>query len=296
MLAAQFVLSLYVCTPRGRPPNRDDPAVVKARFVRVGVASIIAPFVSILAAALPGDTEPCIPDASLLQWFGLWAPERVGAAVFAPLLLTVILFLGPLVMAWIEECDTPWQLRLRQMVHAHRDVRSLRNLLIGPLAEEWVFRACMCSLLYGAGIRDGTNVFISGTLFGLAHVHHVYDAGASLAVVGVQFTYTSLFGAYSSYLFLRTGPIYGRPRPLVLQLTGPPALSTSLGTQQRCSPLRFFLVSGRSSPWSPWMPSSSTTFPLHAVGRTCLMETRATYENVLDGELAVQDKRGSFVV
>lgn len=209
VLAAQFVLSLYVCTPRGRPPNRDDPAVVKARFVRVGVASIIAPFVSILAAALPGDTEPCMPDASLLQWFGLWAPERVGAAVFAPLLLTVILFLGPLVMAWIEECDTPWQLRLRQMVHAHRDVRSLRNLLIGPLAEEWVFRACMCSLLYGAGIRDGTNVFISGTLFGLAHVHHVYDAGASLAVVGVQFTYTSLFGAYSSYLFLRTGLIYG---------------------------------------------------------------------------------------
>ena len=43
---------------------------------------------------------------------------------------------------------------------------SLRNLLVGPLAEEWVFRACMCPLLFGAGFSDGGSVFLSAVIFG----------------------------------------------------------------------------------------------------------------------------------
>ena len=35
----------------------------------------------------------------------------------------------------------------------------------------------------------------------------VFDADAPWIAIAVQFTYTSLFGAYSSYLFLRTGLI-----------------------------------------------------------------------------------------
>ena len=40
-------------------------------------------------------------------------------------------------------------------------------------------------------------------------LHHVFDADAPWAAIAVQFTYTTLFGAYSSYLFLRTGLLYG---------------------------------------------------------------------------------------
>ena len=85
----------------------------------------------------------------------------------------------------------------------------MRNLLIGPLSEEWVFRACMCSLLFGAGLSDVVNVFVSATIFGLAHVHHIFDSDVHWLSVFIQFTYTTLFGAYSSYLFLRTGHLLG---------------------------------------------------------------------------------------
>ena len=216
LMAAQYVGVLYIFASGagGRAPNRDDPRVIKERFVRVGVASIIAPIIAVLTVAIVpgggGASPSCVSDAPMTRWFGLWAPDRVVAAVFLPLLLTVILFTGPLVMAWVErDRYTPWGEQLRELARDCTEPKAVRNLLVGPLTEEWVFRACMCPLLYGAGFSDAANVFLSGGLFGLVHIHHVFDARSSLAVVGVQFTYTSLFGAYSSYLFLRTGLLYG---------------------------------------------------------------------------------------
>ena len=56
---------------------------------------------------------------------------------------------------------------------------------------------------------DGAAVFVAAVTFGAAHIHHRFDAGVSWIAVAVQFTYTSLFGAYSAYLFLRTGLVIG---------------------------------------------------------------------------------------
>ena len=72
--------------------------------------------------------------------------------------------------------------------------------------------AVRCNLLFRASFNDVSNVFISAFLFGLAHIHHRFDANVSWLAVLVQLAYTTLFGAYSSYLFLRTGLVYG---PLV---------------------------------------------------------------------------------
>ena len=210
-----YVACLYVRAdfrrPGGRAPNRDDPRVVKQRFVRVGIASVIAPCIALLASSLPGGREECAAKASIARWFGLWAPSAaLGAAL--PLILTMVLFLGPLLLAWLErDRFTPLLGQMRQWWPAEEHGRMLlmRNLLIGPLSEEWVFRACMCSLLFGAGLSDVVNVFVSATIFGLAHVHHIFDSDVHWLSVFIQFTYTTLFGAYSSYLFLRTGHLLG---------------------------------------------------------------------------------------
>ena len=197
----------------GRAPDRNDPRVIRQRFVRVGIASALAPFVSVLALALPGRSSPCAPGATIPHWFGLWASTpaafMLGAAL--PLGITVVLFLGPLVMAWLERDPyTPAWLQLFPNAHGSSDpLHLVRNLLVGPLSEEWVFRACACPLLASAGLGDGANVFVSAVVFGLAHVHHVFDADVGWVAVAVQFTYTSLFGAYSSYLFLRSGQLIG---------------------------------------------------------------------------------------
>ena len=224
-LAGGYVASLYVRArfrrSNGRAPDRDEPRVIKDRFMRVGIACAVAPWITMAAVALPGPSASCPLAMPLARWFGL-LPKDVPtllAAAMAPLGLTMVLFLGPLMTTWMD-ADSKLNLTLAgvrstgilgqlRASYGAIDLRTLRNLVVGPLSEEWVFRACMCPLLYGAGLSDAASVFISGIFFGLAHVHHVFDADASLVVVAVQFTYTTLFGAYSSYLFLRTGLIYG---------------------------------------------------------------------------------------
>lgn len=81
----------------------------------------------------------------------------------------------------------------------------LCSLVQGPLAEEVVFRSVMCPLLYAAGFAPSGAVFISAIVFGSAHLHHMVDMRRSLLATLFIFTYTGLFGAYSAYLFMRTG-------------------------------------------------------------------------------------------
>jgi prenyl protein peptidase len=59
-------------------------------------------------------------------------------------------------------------------------------------------------------------IFLSPVIFGLAHLHHFYEFRLSHPQVPVtaallrsllQLTYTSLFGAYATFLFLRTGSV-----------------------------------------------------------------------------------------
>ena len=96
---------------------------------------------------------------------------------------------------------------------------TLRNLVVAPLTEEVVFRACMVPVLEAAlGDRNMTTRTLNTTVslmaplvFGFAHVHHAVlklRQGQTLSQVLLattfQFAYTSIFGAYVSYVYLRT--------------------------------------------------------------------------------------------
>jgi prenyl protein peptidase len=60
-------------------------------------------------------------------------------------------------------------------------------------------------------------VFITPLYFGIAHVHHLYEFRLTHPEVPVlpavlrsvvQFTYTSLFGFFAAFVYLRTGSVY----------------------------------------------------------------------------------------
>jgi intramembrane prenyl-peptidase len=67
-----------------------------------------------------------------------------------------------------------------------------------------------------AHLRPLTIIFTTPLFFGLAHIHHAYEhrlhfirsPGLSVLVTFVQFTYTTIFGWYASYLLLVTQTIW----------------------------------------------------------------------------------------
>lgn len=88
---------------------------------------------------------------------------------------------------------------------------ALRNYLIGPLFEEFYFRICMVPLLIGSGCGYYLLFFLSAIVFGAAHFHHILyhlrnGAELNTALFGALFQvcYTSIFGMFEVYIYIRT--------------------------------------------------------------------------------------------
>ena len=75
----------------------------------------------------------------------------------------------------------------------------------------FVFRACMVPILLGYYSPQGA-VIMSPLFFGIAHFHHMIerirrgqDFQTAFFISSFQFAYTTVFGMYSAFLFVRTG-------------------------------------------------------------------------------------------
>ncbi|XP_027711831.1 CAAX prenyl protease 2 isoform X7 [Vombatus ursinus] len=165
-LACSYVGSLYVW--KSELP-RDHPAVIKRRFTSVLVVSSLSPLCVLLWRELTG----LQPGISLFTLMG-FRLEGIFPAALLPLLLTMILFLGPLMQL---SMDCPWDLAdglkvaLAPQAWARclTDMRWLRNQVIAPLTEELVFRACMLPMLAPCtGL--GPAIFTCPLFFGVGHL------------------------------------------------------------------------------------------------------------------------------
>ncbi|XP_073461231.1 CAAX prenyl protease 2 isoform X2 [Aquarana catesbeiana] len=162
-LACSYVGSLYVW--KSDLP-RDHPAVIKRRFTSVLIVSSLSPLFLSVWKELTGIKT----DAAFLSLMG-FRLESILTATVLPLLLTMILFLGPLVQL---SMDCPWDfldgLKVafdpRFWILCITDMRWLRNQVIAPLTEELVFRACMLPMLVPC-TSPGTAIFTCPLFFGI---------------------------------------------------------------------------------------------------------------------------------
>lgn len=233
-MACAYVGSLYMVPLRLRRLHRDAPAHIRARFVAVSAASLGA--VALFVAVTRGGT--CFGVGVLgalgLRGTGAWAAPAAG------LVLTASLYTGPLAVAafgfaayvrergadgngafdgWGDWADAAVRV-VEELAEERRAFyatpgaveMTLRNLVVGPVSEELVFRACMIPLLLEAGVGVGRAVALSPLFFGVAHLHHlrrrVLDERApwseALAQTAFQLGYTTVFGVYTAFVFART--------------------------------------------------------------------------------------------
>ncbi|RLU15696.1 hypothetical protein DMN91_011451 [Ooceraea biroi] len=186
-LSVVYVASLYVWST---PHNREHPSTIKKRFFSVFIMTFLSP-----APLYFGLNEKVFQKASMWELLGLRWSGFIQAAVI-PLLLTMILFLGPLSL---QGFNGLWRLYTEPMYWLG-SVRTLiwwRNQVVAPLSEEWTFRACMLPLLLQC-FTPATAIFVCPLFFGVAHFHHV--VGRVKMGMGIKH---ALF--ISSFLFAKTG-------------------------------------------------------------------------------------------
>ena len=103
-----------------------------------------------------------------------------------------------------------------QYVHLAGNSGFSNALLQGPVTEEVLFRSASVPLLLLSQTSNTTIIFLTPVIFGLAHVHHFYEFRISHPHTPVisallrsllQFTYTTLFGGYATFIYLRSGSL-----------------------------------------------------------------------------------------
>ena len=108
---------------------------------------VILGSIQLQAAASALHATAAHPEYTFWDVLGL-RRSGVVSAVLLPLAHVAMLFLGPLLMEVLDRYQT-YQARLLKaqpsIVHPRRwlSLPSLRRLLVAPITEEFVFRACM---------------------------------------------------------------------------------------------------------------------------------------------------------
>ncbi|RQM18436.1 hypothetical protein DD237_000837 [Peronospora effusa] len=230
-MAAAYVGVLYTLPYTIRRLPRDHPTHILAQFLLICIFCALCPFV--LAVFYDHDEA----SMSFAQWLGIrW--EGLVESFTIPLFVTAVLFTGSLLANALRLLKVSKQFHSNGLWFAiknsalyysitHDRLPSLRTYVLGPLTEEFVFRSCTIPLLVCANFTVKQIVLGSPLMFGAAHLHHFMEyvqhgrspkdaaltvaylccseADADMVFLGFQFIYTSLFGAYATFIFLRTG-------------------------------------------------------------------------------------------
>ncbi|KAM3600726.1 uncharacterized protein V6R79_001446 [Siganus canaliculatus] len=131
------------------------------------------------------------------------------------------------------------------------DAVWLRNQVVAPATEELVFRGAMLPMMVPCA-GPTASIFLAPLFFGVAHFHHIIEQrrlhkdsmSVILLVSGMQFLYTTVFGAFTAFIFMRTGHVVG---PILCHSfcnsQGLPDISSALQHPQ-CPVLLFSYVMG----------------------------------------------------
>ncbi|XP_067942281.1 CAAX prenyl protease 2-like [Watersipora subatra] len=205
LLAFSYVSSLYI---KSTKEGRNHPMTIKIRFLAVTTSCVLAtPFLYLLSNSDP-------KGHTLWEWLGLRSRGLVLGGTL-PLLLTMILFCGPLVQRYdagvfeIYRDMNYWKTSLS-------NIYWIRNHIMGPVSEEFLFRACLMPLMVPTFGWKAAVCFCP-IFFGLAHFHHMLqkiqfeglEFKTAFFQSAFQFCYTTTFGAYCAYIFVRTGHLLG---------------------------------------------------------------------------------------
>lgn len=147
----------------------------------------------------------------LLGWYPIGIVET-----FHSFLLTALLFAGPLFEKAVVESRWRDWIRGQTVSETLSSWIGWRNYVAGPVTEEIMFRSLLVPLHLLTPLSPTRVVLLTPLYFGIAHIHHFYEFvlthphtpwAPSIVRAIIQFTYTTIFGWYATFLFIRTGSL-----------------------------------------------------------------------------------------
>lgn len=198
-ISSVYVISIHIFGKKNL--NRDDPTVVKTRLAGAVLGTIGG--VAIMKHLIGYGNI----DRQFLSLVGLRS-EGLTAAVLSTVGLTGTLFMGPIVQSFLQSSTQPDN----KYEEPNSLLLAFRTLVAAPITEEIVYRACLVPILFKFYPNQTTLIMTVPLFFGIAHTHHLFekifilkqDVTLSVIQTVVQLAYTTIFGALSTFIYLRT--------------------------------------------------------------------------------------------
>ncbi|KAI7954988.1 hypothetical protein MJO28_005388 [Puccinia striiformis f. sp. tritici] len=215
---------------KGRRLDRLNPDILKARLWAVSASSVFSLFLVGLLVRMSSEHQALtsLRDTvkQTLILTGLNTVHITSTTdhirlLLQPLILTIILFWGVIYTELIIEPKTKDN-RPQRNSKSIINIYVIRALILGPLYEEIVFRGCIIGFhLLGKDHQSSKLelIFTTPFWFGFAHVHGIWESYRTLGGTRkalmiatiqtlVQFIYTTIFGWYAAFIYLRTGSVF----------------------------------------------------------------------------------------
>ncbi|CAJ0581853.1 unnamed protein product, partial [Mesorhabditis spiculigera] len=196
-----YVLLLHIFDHNSKDKN--EPASLKKRFLAAAINNAVSIGLTYYVLSFSSSTP--------LSLMGFKSTGNL-ASIVVPAGLTLTLYAGQILLMYYEK-ELVDYFRLSSWGASFRQWTWWRDIVVAPVTEEIAFRGCAAALM-ATCLSPAQTIFIAPLSFALSHMHHIDDdtkKGATLrdAVVGRAFqgAYTYIFGAYATFLFLRTGNI-----------------------------------------------------------------------------------------
>ena len=210
-----YVLPFYLSSTTRPSPNisREAPSVIRARIRFVTLSITLATLITAYILS----TRALEDSWSIIHTLGIYpiSPLAIGRSI----LLTALLFAGPLFEKAIT--DSGWRswVQGRELYETLKSWIGWRNFVAGPFTEEVLFRSVIVSLHIHIRpqLSPPTLVLATPLYFGIAHVHHFWEYTLThpytptlpaLLRSLIQFAYTTVFGWYATFIYLRTGSLW----------------------------------------------------------------------------------------
>ncbi|OCK85296.1 Abi-domain-containing protein [Lepidopterella palustris CBS 459.81] len=212
LLTLIYVVPFYLSAQTRPSPqlSRDAPSSIRARIRAVTISCFLSVAVTVYVIMELGGAS-FLETLKLLGW---WPISILDTA--RTLLLVSILFAGPLFEAGIVEGRWKDWVRGTHVREVLSSWIGYRNFVAGPVSEELIWRSLIIPLHIMARFSPSKIIFVTPLYFGIAHVHHFYEFRLTHPHTPIvpavmrtlfQFTYTSLFGFFAAFVFLRTGNV-----------------------------------------------------------------------------------------
>ncbi|KAH9469021.1 hypothetical protein Pst134EA_009543 [Puccinia striiformis f. sp. tritici] len=203
---------------KGRRLDRLNPDILKARLWAVSASSLFSLFSRRLSLR---DIVKQTLILTGLNTVHITSTTDHIRLLLQPLILTIILFWGVIYTELIIEPKTKDN-RPQRNSKSIINIYVIRALILGPLYEEIVFRGCIIGFhLLGKDHPSSKLelIFTTPFWFGFAHVHGIWESYRTLGGTRkalmiatiqtlVQFIYTTIFGWYAAFIYLRTGSVF----------------------------------------------------------------------------------------